>query len=231
MRSSSGLKSIIALLLGCVLLGLLIRTRSRDLGVAGSDTSVVQGAGVISNATQRSRPRPAILEALRSSPPSPQEVQLIDNAEGRNERASIHFAVLGLLNSPAKDTPECIEVWNVLQRNGVSIGSLARVYGTLFEMNAMSRVEESPSGKLMINGESFDKADPKHVEAINNYKAMQAFRFEDSLRRELPGLPPDEMNRLLSLRPTVPYRGGSIPKADLSRFLSLDDLPAAYRFP
>jgi hypothetical protein len=107
----------------------------------------------------------------------------------------------------------------------------ARVYETLFEMNAMSRVEESPTGKVLVNDESLDKSDPKHLEALKHVKEMHAFRFEHDIKQELPDLPADELAYLLSIRPNVRFRGSAISSTDLSTFLSLEDLPVAYRVP
>lgn len=133
--------------------------------------------------------------------------------------------------SPAKDTAECLEVWSVLKRNGFPLNSLDRVYQALYERERLNRVETSSKGKLLVNDEEFDPSDPKHLEAIAHHKNLLLFHTENAIKNELTGLPPDEFEQLLRIRPTVPFRGDWSSNPNDAPLLTLDDLPLAYRMP
>lgn len=143
----------------------------------------------------------------------------------------IHFAVGGLLASPAKDTVECLEVWTLLKRNGFQLNSLDRVYLALYERERLNRVEIGANGKLLVSDDEFDPSDPKHLEAIAHHKRVLLIHTETVIKNELTGLPPDELEQLLRIRPTVPYRGDFIADPNTGPLLTLEDLPVAYRTP
>ena len=151
--------------------------------------------------------------------------------EDRRERTRIHFVVGGLLASPAKDTPECLDVWLRLKRNGFPLGSLSTVYSALDERERLQRTETSPTGKLLADDDEFDQSDPKHLEAIAQYKSLLLFQAEMTIKNELPGLPVAELEQLLLIRPTVGFRGGWIANPNEGPLLTLEELPLAYREP
>jgi hypothetical protein len=125
MQRSRNFWRLFALIIGCVAVGLLIRIRSQDFRSPQVPQSIVQIDAVDPGLAMGSGRNPAILDPTRRPTPASQ-TRVLGASDDRNERASVHIAVFGLLNSPAKETPECLEIWNVLRRNGVPIGSLAR---------------------------------------------------------------------------------------------------------
>ena len=151
--------------------------------------------------------------------------------QDRNARAHLHLSVRAVLTSPARDTSECREVWKLLRRNGISIGTLPKVYEALFEMDAMMRVEQGPKGNLLVNNEEFDGNDPKHVEAIKSYKELRMFQLGQDVVQDLQGMPPEEIALLLQIKPKVRFRGTTLPGPADDRSLTLEDLPPEYREP
>lgn len=157
--------------------------------------------------TPQSRSMPFVKRIVPSGdaeiPPPGESITLTTNSVSDPEILARQRsnAIAVFLQSPARNTPECRKILDILLSHGYSIEQLRPVYDLAYHIGTFDPEYVAPS--VRINGASFDANNLNHLAASQMFKENAIRSSRSSLERF--GFASDVVNDILAVQPRVFY--------------------------
>lgn len=169
-------------------------------------------------------PKPRVPQVSESTPTDRPSTTLGTNLPPEMRKLLHSRAIVGFMYSPARDTPECRKILEILLANGHTIDDLDQVYNML-DMTARGDPDRVPSSGR-VNGKPYDPNAPTHQRFSKNFRESQEFMTRSYFERG--GCPTDIIDSLIAIRPRVFWGNGGPPSnapqnltdEDLKKFLA-----------
>lgn len=109
-------------------------------------------------------------------------------------------AMAKIMNSPARDTKEFRQIFDILNKKGYTAELMEPVYNIAYKLGALDADRaEKTNGK--VNGEPYDPSNPKHVEMTKRYIESQSALSKLQLNKV--GIDEGTIDELLTVTPKV----------------------------